>query len=189
MSNRPVYRYPPRSHVYNCPCDRCVQCRSQRTAGSDLISFDLGCLGVLLACAAVSALIGALAKLTADTWWTLAAGCGGLLAIGIMYRVVSTRKVRPPKGRLKVEATPQPPLPPLPVAPQPPACPHLNAVMVLSLTEDEILAWLCPQCDASLPEDFGKLRRPCCGTPHGLWHLGNCPHYREWRDITAQWAP
>jgi hypothetical protein len=29
MSNQPVYRYPPRSHVYNCPCPRCVQCRSR----------------------------------------------------------------------------------------------------------------------------------------------------------------
>ena len=29
MSNRPVYRYPPRSHAHNCPCPRCVQCRSR----------------------------------------------------------------------------------------------------------------------------------------------------------------
>ena len=189
-SNRPVYRYPPRSHAYSCRCDRCAQFYSQRSASSDLITFDMGCLGVLLAFGAVSAIGGWVAANHSAILSALpVVGAGVVILCAVICAVVllNRRAVRPPKGRLRVEAVPEYASPSLPLAPQPPACQHLNAVMVLNFTEDEILAWLCPHCDTELPEDFGKVRRPCCGTPHGLWHLDNCPHYREWRDITGQW--
>ena len=90
---------------------------------------------------------------------------------------------RPPKGRLQVEATPQPPVSsastapqPVPV-PQPPLCLHLNAVKVPSVLDRSLIyrCW-CPDCDpdckAPLPANF---RRPCCGTEPETPHLWNCP--------------
>jgi hypothetical protein len=67
------------------------------------------------------------------------------------------------------------------------ACLHINAVIVLPLTEDEILAWLCPSCETPLPADFGDVR-PCCRTPHGLMHLDTCPHFAEWMLVMGYWT-
>ena len=91
---RPVYRYPPRSHVWNCPCPRCVQCRSRPSAGSGLVGFDLGCLAVVLAVAGISALIGFLSRMTAATWWTLAVGAGALAVIVFVVRVANNGEAR-----------------------------------------------------------------------------------------------
>jgi len=183
--NRPVYRYPPRSHTASCLCPRCVQCRNRPSPSSGLIAFDFGCLTVILAIAGIGALIkflahmpGFLSRLTAETWLTIGVCAGALVLIGFVARAASTRAVRPPKGRLRVEATPQPPSPSLPVAPQPPPCYHLNAVPV-DLSNGERVAWLCPYppdgCGEALPGDFGHLVRPCCGTPPGTGHFYNCP--------------
>ncbi len=179
MSNRPVYRYPPRSHAAGCPCDRCAQCRSRPSPGSDLIKFDMGCLGVLLAGAAISAICGWVARnghiiLTALP----AAGAAALVIAAVAY--LRRRSARPPEGRLKAEAAPQPPVPLLPVSLRPPPCRHLNAVPV-DLSTGERVAWLCPECGEGLPAESGRLARPCCGTPPGTRHVYNCPQ--------AQWVP
>lgn len=187
MSNRPVYRYPPKSHAPECNCYRCAQCRSRRTAGDGLIAMDMGCLAVVLGFAAVSALCGWLASLTAQAWLTIGAVAGILAVTGIVFRL-ATRPARPPRGRLHVEAGPRSLPSSVPVSPPPPRCPHLDAVPV-DLSTGERVAWLCPECNEELPAEFGRLRRPCCGTEHGRRHLGTCPHFGERLDITGQWQP
>jgi hypothetical protein len=36
-------------------------------------------------------------------------------------------------------------------------CAHRQAVPVRGLGGDDVVAWLCPQCDAQLPAEFGVL--------------------------------
>jgi len=68
------------------------------------------------------------------------------------------------------------PPPPGSICVSPPACPHLHALTVGSIIDpDEALAYLCPECDTQLDEEFGHLMRPCCGTAPGSRHLYNCP--------------
>ncbi len=199
--NRPVYRYPPRSHAYNCPCPRCVQCRSQKTVGDGLIAFDMGCLAVILAFAGIGALAGLLSRVTAETWLTVGAVAGVLAVTALAFWAVSRRAVRPPKGRLQVEATappsvkpasPGPPPRPRKAAPASPSlpfspvsltCQHLGAVRVEDPADPErkqtLHVW-CPDCDpdgkALLPANW---TRPCCGTRPGRLpgegHFYNCP--------------
>jgi len=189
MSAKPVYRNPPKSHVAWCPCDRCVQCRNRPSPSSGLIGFDMGCFAVILVIVGIGALIGFLSRLpgflsrlTGETWWTIGVCAAALVLIGFVARAASTRAVRPPKGRLKVEATPQPGAPSVIVAPPPPICLHLNAVPV-DLSTKERVAWLCPACNEGLPLEFARLRRPCCGTPPGTQHYGTCPHFSEWMEL------
>jgi len=184
-----------------------VQCRNRPSPSSGLIGFDMGCFAVILVIVGIGALIGFLSRLpgflsrlTGETWWTIGVCAAALVLIGFVARAASTRAVRPPKGRLKVEATPQcycascmagvpcssapPPLRPSPPAPfvaQRPPCPHLNAVPV-DLPTGERVAWLCPACNEGLPLEFARLRRPCCGTLHGTQHYGTCPHFSEWME-------
>lgn len=39
--------------------------------------------------------------------------------------------------------------------PVPPPCAHRQAVPVRGLGGHDVVAWLCPQCDAQLPAEFG----------------------------------
>ena len=41
--------------------------------------------------------------------------------------------------------------------PGPAPCAHRQAVPVRGLGEDDVVAWLCPQCDTQLPQDFSTL--------------------------------
>ena len=198
---RPVYRYAPRSHVYNCPCSRCVQVRSRRTAGGDLIAFDLGCLGV----AAIFLVIGGIGA--GITWLVKHPGAdghaalefgvpAGILAVSIWAVVYFNRheRNRPLPTRLPVGAVPptkppagapprpKRPSPSLPIAPQRPLCQHVNAEPV-KLSTGETVAWVCPDCPAKLSDEFGDLRRPCCRTVHGTLHLIQCPYFSEWAQL------
>lgn len=196
------------SHPDGCRCPGCLPgqyvmkpaapARSAATrrpantprAGDDLIKFDMGCLAVVLGCAALSALIGWLARLPAVAWETIGATIG-ILVLTVAGYLVITRPARPPKGRLHVEAGPQSLPSSLPISPPPPPCPHLNAVKVDSsyykaLSRTVIWCCWCPDCESELPASF---RRPCCGTEPETRHLGNCPHSSERLDITGQWQP
>lgn len=63
--------------------------------------------------------------------------------------------------------------------PEHPACQHLDAIRVeSSLDRNKTLAYWCPDCEAQLGEDFGRLMRPCCGTPAGTDHWRTCPQWR-----------
>jgi len=181
--NRPVYRYAPRSHVYNCPCNRCVQVR-ERNKG------DWGGIGtVFLICLIVMvvgfwpAMVWHGQNATGGWRWDVHStiGCciwwGSWLivvfAFGVSNKSARGRPPRPPKGRLPVEVMPygsswRPPAP----QPKPSGCRHLNAV-----------PWWnrCPDCDEQLPEDFGRGMRPCCGTPPGADHGAACPEAGEVR--------
>ena len=198
--NRPVYRYPPRSHASTCRCERCLPFRGRQGAAGVIDNYGIiGPLFVVYLIVVVTCFWPVLVwhgQTDTGGWrWDIHSTVAELTYVGVIAFIVlmcwfgawSAKPPRPPKGRLRVEATLQPSFSSLPPEPPPaPSCQHLNAVMVLNFTNDEILAWLCPHCDTRLPEDFGRLRRPCCGTPHGLWHLNNCRYFSEWLDITGQ---
>lgn len=112
-------------------------------------------------------------------WW-------GLLAAGFAAAVIAggvkPRRVRPPKGRLRVEATvpasgpPMTQMPPAPPFNRP--CLHLNAVKVDSVLNRTLVycCW-CPGCETELPASF---RLPCCGTEPETPHAYNCPQAVKW---------
>ena len=89
-------------------------------------------------------------------------------------------RLRPPKGRLRVEATTPEQLapPPASIIVTPPSCCHLDAVPV-DLSTGERVAWWCEACETQLDEDFGRLVRPCCGSAPGTPHVYNCPNWKE----------
>ena len=194
VSPRPVYRYAPRSHVYNCPCDRCVQVRGQRNTSSGAIIWP-----VLIVLGLVSAGVGALAKAIGQHPAQVAAWAGsiailGLLTWGIVVinrredRRVAARRLAPLSGPPMAAMPPASPSAQLiPHPPDTPICLHLGAVDVKTLPTPlgapETVAWLCvpPElggtgCGARLGADFGDTRRSCCGTPPDDDHLYNCQY-------------
>jgi hypothetical protein len=110
--NAPVYRTTPRSHAYSCRCSRCAPFYRQRSNSSSLITFDLGCLVVLLVFAAIGGIASWVAANHAAIVKNLPViiGAPALLALIICVVVLVNRREgkRPPKGRLRVEATSPP---------------------------------------------------------------------------------
>ena len=99
MSNQPVYRYPPPSHVHNCPCPRCAQCRRDGAmqVGSGLIGFDLaaialcvavaGIIWIVLAPLRIWHVIGSDGQEHPDTATWIAYGIGGTLILAALMTV------------------------------------------------------------------------------------------------------
>lgn len=182
--NRPVYRYPPKSHAYNCPCDRCVQCRNRRSNTGSGGFWLVVLLMVLYGLPAGIWHRGTGFVIAAAIWWPALTGI-------VILALIGSRRQKHPKAPVPAAPVPESlPSPPQPVAAIPP-CRHLNAVRVENLLNPDAApwAWLCPECNEELPAEFGRLRRPCCGTEHGRRHLGTCPHFGERLDITGQWQP
>ena len=173
----PVYRRP-RNHAYSCRCGRCPQSQPG----------DWGIIGPGLLIIGVIAVIGFWPAMVwhgyggpaGTAWrWDIHSTIGCLIWWGFLAAVIALawadrrpqRTVRPPRGRLNVEALP----PPAVVAP--PICLHLNAVMVESITDPAVaVAYWCEACETQLGEDFTRPMRPCCGTPPGGDHLYNCQY-------------
>ena len=95
-------------------------------------------------------------------------GTIGILLVWFLaaVSVKQARKQRPPKGRLRVEATTASQLkpPPASICVPPPICLHRNAVPVDNLLGGEPWAWLCPKeaggCGAELPADWKPAPAP-----------------------------
>lgn len=113
-----------------------------------------------------------------QTW----AACGvwwGLIvlpfAVALVGSAAKKRAVRPPKGRLRVEATTVSQLkpPPASVCAPGPICLHRNAVKVDSSVVPGLIwqCW-CPDCEEPLPANW---KRPCCGTEPESPHWYSCP--------------
>ena len=171
--NRPVYRHPPRSHAYSCRCPRCEPFRNRSLGSSGARIWPL-----LAALGAISWAAGAAAHHLLQT----AVAGAGIVVLALVSRVVvivNRRAGRPPKGRLRVEATTVSQLkpPPASVCVPRPICLHWNAVKVdSSVVPDLIWQCWCPDCEEPLPADF---RLPCCGTEPGdgtgpAVHVYNC---------------
>ena len=192
MTNRPVYRYAPRSHVYNCPCNRCVQVRSRRTGGGDLIKFDMGCLGVLLVAWLISVVVAGIGWAVKNGGEighvTLAVVPPVAILVVTVWAVIffNRRQDRRELARLAAPPTkppagppprPKRPSPSLPNPPQPRLCLHRNAVRVGSAVNGTVILenW-CPDCENTLGAAFRWL---CCGGAPtdrpGDGHVYNCP--------------
>ena len=174
----PVYRSTPRTHAYSCRCNRCAQFYRQRNS-SGLIGFDLGCLAVLLVCAAISGIASWVAANHAAIVRNLPViiAAPALLTLTVCVVVIVNRREgkRPPRGRLQVEAVP-PAMPPAPSPPRPrpvqapPVCVHANTTSVNEnfgpLREPgRLVAWLCLDCGTQLDPGFRSAEL----TPDATW--------------------
>jgi hypothetical protein len=163
--SEPVYRYPPRSHAFSCRCRRCAPFYRQRS-GDGLLRLDLGCLGVLLVCGAVSGVVGWVSADHAAILRALpvAGTVAALAAITVVAVVYLNRREarRLPAGPVLPGSWPAPAagLSPedellalsLELAAARPACNHVTAVPVTAARDDlGILAWWCPRCETQLP--------------------------------------
>lgn len=177
MSNQPVYRRP-RSHAYSCRCPRCVP-------QGGFIERN-GILGPLALFAGLVAVIGFWPAMAwhgyTDTggWrWDIHSTMGCLIWWVFLAAVVilAAADHRPAKTAVAAPVTPERLAPPPPSVVARPICLHLNAEPVDNMLDPDAppWAWLCPECNAQLPAEFGLLRRSCCGTAHGMFHRHNCP--------------
>ena len=190
--DRPVYRYPPRSHASSCRCPRCAPFRSKPG--------DAGIIGPVILIFFVVALAGFWPAMvwhgyggpTGNDWrWDIRStiaelvyfGTIGFIALMVWLGNRPAARPRPPRGRLRVEATTVSQLKPPPpsVCVPPPICLHRNAVKVDSsywrnLGRAVIFCCWCPDCEEELPASF---RLACCGTEPGdgikpARHVYNC---------------
>ena len=189
MSNQPVYRYPPRSHAATCRCPRCAPFRGRPLQSGAWIWVAIpvvaGIFWVVSAPLRIWHTVGRDGQIDPDTATYIAYGIpvGAIVLLMVFASIRATGKQRPPKGRLRVEATTVSQLkpPPASVCVAPPICLHRNAVRVESTVSPAVtLENWCPDCDAALGVNF---RRSCCSTPPGSrpgdGHLYNCPHRKE----------
>jgi hypothetical protein len=171
--NRPVYRYAPRSHVYNCPCSRCVQVRT-RNAGSygAGLGIILGLLlGWLVLCWPALVWHGYGGPAGTAWRWDVHSTVACAVWWGVLVSAVFAGWLADRVGKRPVSPAVRPAGP---VAQGPPVCVHSAAVPVDNDTLGR-LAWWCPGCETQLGAGFIPPRRTCCGTAARDPHLWNCP--------------
>jgi hypothetical protein len=189
-----VYRHAPRSHAYNCPCNRCVQVRGRNKGNYGIIGPGLLILGIgwIVLCWPALAWHG---QTDTGGWrWDIHSTVACLIWWGIIVVPLAVAAGIDVNRKRKLTGTPQPGVqaiskarakPPEPLIPRPPdtpICLHHGAVRVESVLDWDVTwhCW-CPDCDPDgktpLPADF---RYPCCGgepgTEPGTGHLYNCPN-------------
>jgi hypothetical protein len=179
---RPVYRSAPRSHAYNCPCNRCVQVRAQNKGG----------VGILLPAALIIGVVTVVGFWPAMVWhgdggptgtawrWNIDSTVAELTYFGAIAFVTvviwlcrkyaymagpdPTALPQPDRwwegpeyqrAALKQAAKRPAGEPLLPRPPDTPICLHRNAIRVESvLDKDQTVAWWCPDCEETLDPGF-----------------------------------
>ncbi len=193
MSQQPVYRRP-RSHAYSCRCPRCA---APPAGGWGIIAPAVLIIGAVAVLGFWPAMVW---HGTSDTggwrwdvsstiacaiWWTLVLGP---ILVAAVTGVSKGRARCPGQRPAPVQVPPSVPEAKEALdldaagAPRPaaPACQHLHAVRAESILDPrETRAYWCGECGTRLPEEFGYLLRPCCGTPPGGPHWGTCPQAAE----------
>ncbi len=125
--NRPVYRYPPRSHADSCRCPRCEPFRRQAKGGPAYQYIDRNGIigpailvigGIILTCFWPVLVWHGEGGVTGTDWrWDIHSTIAELVYLGSVSFVIflcwlgsrPAKTAVPAKGRLGVEATPQPP--------------------------------------------------------------------------------
>ncbi len=125
MGNKPVYRYPPRSHAASCRCDRCLPFRSGSSSAGGGGFWIVVILMVLYGLPAGIFHSGPAFVIAGAIWWPVLTVFTVLCLYGSYKQKHpgppgSTRTCRPPRGRLPVEATAPPPVKDAPPGPLPP---------------------------------------------------------------------
>jgi len=121
----------------------------------------------------------------AATWIAYGAGGAVIMAALMTLSIRSAAKRAPARvpasipGALRIATAPE-------AGPGPPACEHPYAGPLVNRFALAPLGWYCPECDTSLPREFGDLRRPCCGTRPGSPHWYSCPHAARWHELNGQ---